>query len=237
MLINTMIRTALILVASISSITASAQKVFFGPTGKAGISQVLFNKTDTVNDHSISNKLSFSFQAGAYAEYKFARRFSAGLELLYWWQNGKVEDDFSYVDPFSGNPVNEVNLYKSHVSYVSVPVFVQYYLSDVILMLGGHSGFEVSKSGSLQITTTSNGVTEEQEPRDYDLKLEEYDIGITAGVLYRISEKLTAGLEYYNGRVNLTQDNQIPYAARNQYFYGSFRYNLIRGKRGEIYYN
>lgn len=226
--------TALLLFCTLA---CQAQKFSLGPSAKAGISQVLFNKTDTVVGHSISNKLSFSLQAGAFAEYKFAKRFGAGLELLYWWQNGKVEDEFTYTDIISGKPVSEVDVYRAHLSYFAIPVFFHYYMQDVVLMLGAQSGFEFGEAATIQVTTSTDGVTEKFDETDFDSNLEDFDVGIKAGVLYKISDQVTAGLEYYNGRVNLSQNNDLPYASRNQYFYGSLRYNLIRGKRGEIYYN
>ncbi|MBX7142663.1 MAG: PorT family protein [Chitinophagales bacterium] len=223
-------------IAVIASLQCHAQKFFFGPSVKAGISQIIFVKTDTIPDHSISNRLNFSLQAGAYAEYKFANRFGAGLELLYWWQNGKLKDDFSYADAL-GNSITQNDVYKAHVSYFSVPVYFQYYMKDVSLLLGAQSGFEFSETGNLTSTTTTNGAATNTTESDIDLNFENFDIGIKAGVLYKVADNIVAGLEYYNGRVNLSKNNDLPFSSRNQYFYGSLRYNIIRGKRDVIYYN
>lgn len=213
------------------------QKFTFGPALNGGISQVIFVKTDTIPDHSIQNKVQFSFQAGAFANYDIGKRFSVGLELLYWWQNGKARDQFSYVDPINNKGVDQTNEYKAHLSYVALPVYFQYYVSDVILMLGVQSGFKFGESGSLQVTTTEENNTTEGDKTSVDLNLINFDIGFNAGVLYKLSENLIAGVEYYNGRENLSKNSTYPYSSRNQYFYGALRYNIIHGKPGKMYYN
>jgi len=213
------------------------QKFTFGPSLNAGISNVIFVKTDTIPDHVISNRVQFSFQAGAFANYNIGKKFSVGMELLYWWQNGKARDQFSFVDPITNKGVDQTNEYKAHLSYVTVPIFVQYYVSDVILMLGVQGGYKFAESGSLKITTTEEGNTSEGDKTDVDLNFVNYDVGLKAGVLYKLSDNFTAGVEYYNGRINLSQNSTYPYSSRNQYFYGAFRYNIVHGKSGKMYYN
>jgi opacity protein-like surface antigen len=225
-----------ILLGISASAFAQDQKFVFGPSWKAGISQILFQKTDTIPDHSLLNRVNFSFQAGGFAFYNFTQRSSVGLELLYWMQNGKVKDTYSFTDANS-QVVSETDVYTATVSYVTIPIFYQYSLSDIILLLGVQGGYAFDQSGKIQATTITNGNTETGDKTSIEPDLENLDIGFKAGILYKITDNFTAGVEYYNGRVNLSKNNTDPYSSHNQYFYGSFRYNILTGKRQQIYYN
>jgi len=221
----------------LSCIHSDAQKFSFGPSWKAGISNILLLKTDTIKDHTFNNRVNFSFQAGAYTQYDFAKHFSAGVELLYWLQNGKLKDQFTYNDGISGKTVNETDVYKAYLSYVAIPLYFEWAPSDIILLLGGQYGILFSQSGSIKPSTTVDGVTTEGEKTSRDPNFENYDVGFKAGVLYKLGDNFTAGVEYYNGRVNLSKNNDDPFSSHNQYFYGAFRYNIVRGKAGQMYYN
>ena len=212
-----------------------AQKFEGGLSAKAGISQLLFVRTSPIpEDHDLSNRVRFSYQAGFFTSWNFSDRWSLDLEAMYWQQNGKTRETFTYTDA-SLIIHHTQNTYKTDVSYISVPLSFLYRIGNAQLVLGGLGAYEISQTLNIEIIDSSLGQINEVPYTDTLPDFTDFDLGFKAGIMYRITDQLKAGIEYYNGRINLTKDSGFDFNIRNQYVYATLRYNFIQPRREKFY--
>jgi len=220
--------SAIIFFLSVCVICHGQEKGFaFGPVVKAGMGQILYNRTDTVNIIDVKSKLKFSYQAGIFAGYRFTNSFSIAAEVNYWGQSGALIGEATVNDTLNNTLTEETTKDIIHLSYTAFPLYVMFHLRNASILLGGQAAVSINQSGKRIFSSSINGVQQPDVTTNPEPAYVNYDYGGKAGIHYQISDRLDAGIEYYLGRTNLTHGSSEVYNAHNQNFYAAIRYNIV----------
>lgn len=145
----------------------------------------------------------FGFNAGGYANIRFATDFAFQPELLYSLQGAKEEESES-IGSIKQTYENVINL-----SYINVPLMLKWYAYDGFnVEFGPQVGFNVSAKGKSTHTISgdlegANGSTETK----YDLEdVPSIDFGVNIGAGYEMANGLNFGLRYGRGLTSISEN-------------------------------
>ncbi|WP_281232069.1 porin family protein [Flavobacterium gelatinilyticum] len=164
---------------------SNAQETRFGVKAGANLS----NFSGDVEDA----KSLIGFQVGGFAEFKLSDKFAIQPELLFSTQGAKSEEsEFGYSSE-----------YKTHLSYINVPVMAKYYIVEKFSVEAGPQiGFLVSAKEKWE--TSGPGVSEsgDEDAKDF---YESINFGVNFGAGYDFTENLSVGLRYNLGLSNIAK--------------------------------
>ncbi len=154
---------------------------------------------------------------------KMVVRFHGGLLLAYPF-NDKLKgiSGFQYSAKgtmYSGQPFTIKEEYKKILSYLDIPVSVQYAVSE---KLGLQGGVQVSVLVSAKVKNNKESQDAYQLPATEDVKdyYNGIDMSLNLGAVYSLSEKLALQLLYQHGLMKIAQYAEfgadIDYAVMNQ---------------------
>ena len=98
-----------------------------------------------INGESFSNKFTYGYSAGAFAEIKLAKKWMIQPEVLFNQVNTDTSDRFSQLYKISPSTITNIKL-----NYLSIPLLVNYKLSKIIsLQAGPQYGILINQSDNL----------------------------------------------------------------------------------------
>lgn len=154
---------------------------------------------------------------------KFVVRFHGGLLIKY-----AINDKLSAVTglqysakgtKYSGKPFNINEEYDKTLSYLDIPVTIQYALSDKLSLQGG---LQASILVSAKVKNGKEAQDAYELPATEDVKdyYTGFDMSVSVGPVYNISEKLAIQLLYQHGLMKVAQYAEngadIKYSVMNQ---------------------
>ncbi len=140
-----------------------------------------------VSGNGMSNSMLVDYEAGAFGEVNFGKKWSIQPEVLYSRRDAKISDDFStyYVNQVSTDYKTNVKL-----NYIVVPIMAKYNISKLFTVtLGPQFGFKISDDEEL---------LKSGKPAFKDL-----DYGIAGGLELNVSESFKFFTRYYQGLSNI----------------------------------
>lgn len=166
------------------------------------------NFANVGGDDVESTSSKFNFTLGLFAEFTLSDNMGLQPELILSGQGFKFNDDNG-----SGTNVE----WKQKLSYVNVPILLNYYVADNFYLQGGpYIGFltsaELNVSGSL-------GVLGGDNKDDY----ESTDFGFAIGAGLKM-EKTNIGFRYQLGMADIQADNSV----KNRVFNITFGYRFVQ---------
>jgi hypothetical protein len=163
-----------------------AQDVYFGPKVGVNISHFMFTGDDAVDFKDMS-KMKMSSHFGIFAEIVVNDFFSVQPELLYSIKGARFRD--STDDDFKSAYV---------FKYLSLPVVVKYYVTkEISLEAGPQVAYLLSAKNIETSDRLVTNVGHEAASEDINDKIQDFDLGVTAGLGY-----LTKKGFYFSARYN-----------------------------------
>lgn len=174
-------------VTAMSVAAVQAQEVRLGAKGGVNFANISGDIDDT--------KSITGFHIGGLVEIPISERFSVQPEILYSAQGSKYEESGTELGIFYS--VKE----ELKLDYLQVPIMAKFYVIEgLAIEAGPQIGFLVSSKAKAE--TTIGGVTVSGEEEDLD-DVAKLDLGIGAGVSYRLPMGVFFGARYNHGFLNI----------------------------------
>jgi opacity protein-like surface antigen len=154
-----------------------------------------------------------SGHGGLFYNFNFKDKFLIGTEVLFVPIYGKEYSKLPFTD-INGNLTGEYsedNIYR-HIYYLGVPVYFGYNFKKLNVNLGFQTNFVLASGGEEKGQAIYQGQLYTWENKGDKLDINSYDYAARAGLLYKLSDRLSIETNYYYGLTNLLKDSSIkPY--------------------------
>lgn len=150
-----------------------------------------------------------SGQGGLFYNFQFKDKFLIGTDVLLIPIYGHEYLKLPLVDINRNSVgVSEDHIYR-HIYYLGIPVYFGYSFKKVNINLGFQTNFVLASGGEVKGNATYNGQYNTWDNKVNKLGINNYDYGVRAGLLYKLSDKLSIETNYYFGLTNLIKDSQL----------------------------
>lgn len=205
-----------------------SQNWTIGATGSIGFSKVTSNLPIS-GDYRV--KFALSGNWGAFIEKKIGRGSALGIEILWVQVEGKEVTLNKELKEFNGQELEVVGVVSDqtrlHASYVGLPVFYQLGIGKLGIRAGIQPMIFLFANSTYKISGTLYGEPYKDASKTKDIALERFEIGLKAGIDYRINDAFRLRIDYYHGLTDITPD-EFPWDRRNrqislgtQYIFGA----------------
>jgi len=211
----------------------------FGIKVSGGISRIYGSLESPYPSPSTSStSFSPSAQAGIYYNRTTGKNTSLGAELVFsqvqgeqmvYWDNNKY-----LVAPYIEGYRSDITY--EHISYLSLPVYFGVTYKRLTINGGFQISYVLSSSGSnessnnyILLTEEGNRITREEDGinRELDnLDIKAFDFGPRAGIVYRLTNRLSMEGMFYYGLNNINQLKSTEEALKIQQMTVGIRYAL-----------
>lgn len=196
----------------------------YGVKGGLGVSKI----TNEIEELSINPKTYFvvSGQIGVYSLIQSTSNLYFGAELLINQIEGKERSLMKFYDNndiYTGFSKME---YQTHLTYLSLPVYVGINLSKFTLNAGFQLGLSVLSSEQVKGIINLEGIEMTFDETNHHLNFDKYDFGPRVGITFSIDERLSLEGTYYRGINNLVKDNPESFSTAVQQAIVGVRYQL-----------
>ena len=142
----------------------------------------------------------FGYYLGGFVNFEISDNFKIQPELIFAMQGSKfVNDNIQVAD---SNGFSSIFYFESNIneSTITIPVIVQYFVSENIYLEGGSQfGYIINRKENIiqdQLTDIL-GTPTILSDFDYD----KFDFGLTFGIGYKFSEKISVNTRYFFGLI------------------------------------
>ncbi len=205
----------LCLVLLLATNPAHSQNWTIGATGSIGFSKVTSNLP--ISDYKV--KLALSGNWGAFIEKKIGRGLALGIEVLGVQMEGKETTGDKELKEFNGQELEVVGVVSDqsrlHSSYVGMPVFYRLGVGRLGIKAGIQPMLLLFANSAYKISGTLYGEPYKDASKTKNIKLERFEIGLKAGIDYRINDIFRLRIDYYHGLTDITPD-EFPWERRNR---------------------
>lgn len=170
---------------------SNAQEVMLG--AKAGVN---FAKLTGENVEDADGRT--GFHIGFVAEIPLTEKFAVQPELLYSQQGLQTKQTFG------GNEIEN----KLILDYINIPVMAKYYIVDTFSVEAGPQ-FGINVKAESESNFESNGDNEGETTTDLSDQVETLDIGLGAGVAYRLPMGVFFQARYVFGFTNVSESQDF----------------------------
>ncbi|MCU0370391.1 MAG: PorT family protein, partial [Bacteroidales bacterium] len=181
-----------------------------------GYSQVSTKESFTTYDKAMF--FMPSGQGGLFYQMSLPGNFCLGAEFLYVRIEG--EQQYSVLDEESLH-WTDVEL-RQHISYFGIPFYVGYHYRWLYVNLGVQGNLALKSNGK-EIYSYGGYYAENEMDNLY---IENYDLGIRPGLVFKVSEKFSFDVNYYHGLCNI-HSNPETYDWKVRQFSFGLRYIFI----------
>ena len=204
--------TFILSIVIVFTLNTSGQQQF-GIKASGGISR-LYGSLESYNYYTFATSTSFnpSIQAGIYYHLPTGKKTSLGAELLYSKVQGGQMATWDY---YFNNDRVSYGSYTTYedISYLSLPVYFGVTFKRLTINGGFQFSYVLSSSGRVKTNSEQTTFVNNDNPRalyasnrDHDLNnlnIREVDFGLRAGVVYRLTNKLSMEGMFYYGLNNI----------------------------------
>ena len=157
----------------------------------------------------MSSSFSPSYQAGMYYNLPIGKKQAIGAELLYSHVEGGQTNKWDYMDMNRGSDYTY-----ERISYLNLPVYYGITFKKLTLNAGIQISYTLSSSGHYESSWEARELDEHFAyiPMKFnlyhelnDLPIKNFDFGPRAGVMYRLTNKLSIEGMFYHGIQNINQ--------------------------------
>jgi hypothetical protein len=154
---------------------------------------------------ALNNKSQLAYSGGIYFDNILNENESFCFELLFVQLNGLFNLSETTTDTL-GNPNGSISQDEyTHLSYISIPLYYKYRISDLSIALGLQVSYMIISSDESKITVIQNDSTSQYNSNSKNLSFSKLDYGPKLMLFYKLSNKVSLNLDYYYGLQNLDQ--------------------------------
>ncbi len=173
-----------------------------------GLSKIIADR----NTPNLQTKNSFapSGQSGFFYCLNVGKKSLIGLNFLFNQIQSKEKTEFPQTD-VNANPTGGFNVfrYDYRISYLSIPIYYGFKVKDFTLNLGVQTSFAIMNSVRTSGEVLINGSI--LHTKTYgNLNIDGYDIGPSAGLLFKVSKRIALEGSYYYGLKNILKKTAPP---------------------------
>lgn len=184
------------------------QSSSFGITGNIGLSEIQSNLESVRNE---KDKLTLSSSFGFILEKKVKSKFGLGVKLLWVSLTGETEestelytiDSETLMRQVVGSRTTVIN-FKSN--YIGVPISYFYNLKKLKINTGIQPMFLLNTKSRFKNNIIFEGEASESEGEN-SVQFNKLDLGITLGLSYDLTDKLSIASSFYYGLLNVDKQS------------------------------
>jgi hypothetical protein len=143
----------------------------------------------------------FGFYFGGFVNFEISDDFKIQPELIFAMQGAKfVNENIEIFDPNDSS--STLVDFESNIneSTIIIPIVAQYFVSDNFYLEGGPQfGYIINRKENITKDPFANISGTPTEPMDFDY--DKFDLGLTFGIGYKISEKISVNTRYFFGLI------------------------------------
>lgn len=173
----------------------------FGIKLNGGLSKIsgYRNNTNAISKYGFAP----SGQGGLFYDLNFGKRSLIGVELLFSQIGGKEERKIIDLDNFG----NQIGVYSTsnldyHISYFTIPIYYGVKINRLTINFGVQTSFTLASRGHvIGEASYSGGVLKFED--EGKLNITNFDFGLRAGLMYKLTKRIAAEATYYHGISNI----------------------------------
>lgn len=213
------------LLALLTSLTNAFAQYNIGIKANGGVSNIIQDDWSTADTKKAP--LTPSWHGGLFFNYNLDEESLISAELLV----VQIESKTYLESPnynMSGVPTGDISasdIWK-HITYLSIPVYYGYKINKFNLNLGISASLLLQSSLREKAQTTFAGTVFDTDTTYNKMKIDKFDFGVNAQVVYNITDKIGVEGTYYYGVNNLLLP-EIEGSWRNQQITLGIRYRFF----------
>ena len=194
-----LLKKLLVIPTFLIALTSASQSTYsYGFDFALGLSSISM-KGENID---FQEKISPTGNAGLFYLTKIKNRGLFGLEVYV----AQIEGRWNYQSSITDGLGNEIGVSttegRQHLTYITFPIYSGITINNTSCYLGLQAGIAASGKRDDTITTSINGI-ESSEDQLGNLSILLPDFGIRAGIIIKLSNKLSLHTKYYQGLINI----------------------------------
>ena len=198
----------------------------FGIKLNGGLSRISNSAQKEVYNTTWMVQLAPSGQGGIFYNFHFGEKSVLGAELLFVQIEGKEQIEFVLTDENGNNAGHVTDKVYKHISYLGCPVYYGLQLNKVSINIGAQASFTLISSARSKGQAIYNDTITRFSNKYDKLNIKKYDFGLRAGIIFKLTDKISFEGNYYFGLNNIFNNQTLYWTWRVQQATIGVKYNL-----------